>query len=167
MSKNCNGAGRCRCVGDRRRLAAERSATPQGAVAWLTGPALQERLDAKLDLIWSGSANPLQAALAKLSRAERVAVLLDRRVDPHQNVAIKLVSVSLAAALDEIARKRGLGVTMLGPVIYFGPPEAATRLNPLSARREEEVRRLRPAVARRLLLRKPLVWRDYTRRGNC
>ncbi|MGA2620592.1 MAG: STN domain-containing protein [Thermoguttaceae bacterium] len=142
-------------------LAVDRSVAAEGGVAWATGPALQERLDAKLDLIWSGSANPLQAALAKLSRAERVAVLLDRRVDPDQNVAIKLVAVPLVTALGEIAHSRQLGVAMLGPVAYFGPPEAAARLPPLSALREEEVRRLRPATARRLLLRKPLVWRDY------
>lgn len=142
-------------------LAADRSAAAEGGLAWATGTALQERLDAKLDLVWSGSANPLRAALAKLSRAERVAVLLDRRVDPAQNVAIKLAAVPLLTALGEIAHSRQLGVAMLGPVAYFGPPEAAGRLPTLSTLREAEVRRLRPAAARRLLLRKPLAWRDY------
>ena len=132
-------------------------------VAWATGPALQRRLAAPLDIVWSG--NPLRQALRGLARAEHVAILLDRRVDPDERLELKLAAVPLAEALRQIARSRQLGVAMLGPVAYFGPPEAAARLRTLAALREEEVRRLGPAVARVFLQAKPFAWDDFATPG--
>ena len=53
----------------------------------------------------------------------------------------------LRAAFEKIARSRGLGVSLLGPVLFMGPPEAAARLRTLAALREEDVRRLPAAAA--------------------
>jgi hypothetical protein len=126
---------------------------------WATGPALGRRLAAPVAIVWSG--NPLRPALRGLARAEHVAIVLDRRVDPDQHVELKLSAVPLAEALRKIAQDRHLGVAMLGPVAYFGPPEAAARLRTLATSRQEEVRRLGSTTARRLLQERSLAWEDF------
>ena len=128
-------------------------------VPWLVGSALQQRMDATVDIVWSG--NPLRQALHNLSRAQRVAVFLDRRVDPEQRVDVKLAAMSLTSVLRQIAASRQLGVAMLGPVAYFGPLDSASRIRTLAAVREEEVRQLRSAAARRLLHPKRMAWADF------
>ncbi|MGA2068486.1 MAG: STN domain-containing protein [Thermoguttaceae bacterium] len=132
-------------------------------VAWATGPALKQRLAAPVDIVWSG--NPLRQALRGLSRAEHLAILVDRRLDPEERLEVKLAAVPLAEALRQIAHSRQLGVAMLGPVAYFGPAEAAARLRTLAALREEEVRRLGPATARVFLQAKPFAWDDFATPG--
>ncbi|MGD0896842.1 MAG: hypothetical protein ABR915_03335 [Thermoguttaceae bacterium] len=140
-------------------LAAATRAPAAGAkIAWATGPAFQRQLAAPVDIVWKV---PLREALVSLSRAERMAILLDRRVDPGQRIEIKLASVPLAEALAKIARNRQLGLSMLGPVAYFGPPEAASRLRTIAVLRQEEIRRLEPAMAARLLHSKSLAWEDF------
>ena len=68
-----------------------------------------------------------------MSRAEQVAVLLDRRADPGARLELKLNSVPLAAAMRDLARTRKLGVAWVGPVAYFGPLEVAARIRTLAA----------------------------------
>jgi len=136
---------------------------PGAAVArageWLTGPSLQKQLARPVDIVWSG--NPLRKAIEDLSRAQEVAVLIDRRVDAGRKVSLVLDRVPLATALEEIARREELGYCLFGPVAYFGPPQVASRLRTLAALRTEEVRHL-PAEAKGPLLRlKPLAWPDF------
>jgi hypothetical protein len=127
--------------------------------AWATGPALARRLAAPVDIVWSE--NPLRPALRGLARAEHVAILLDRRVDPEQRVELKLTAVPLAEVMRKIAERQHLGVAMLGPVAYFGPPEAAARLRTLAKERDEEVRSLEPITARPFLKARSLAWKDF------
>ena len=68
--------------------------------------------------------------MASLSRAQRVAVLIDRRVDPNQKLDLQLSGVPMDAALQQIADRCGLGVSRLGAVVYLGPPPAADHLRP-------------------------------------
>lgn len=124
---------------------------------WLAGPALQRQLLEPIGLTLSGS--PLRQALDGLGRRQRVAVLLDRRIDPGQPVELRLDDVPLEDAFRQIAARHHLGYSLLGPVAYFGPPEVATRLPALFALRRDEARRL-PTAALWLRL-KPLGWRDF------
>jgi hypothetical protein len=128
--------------------------------AWVTGLALTRQLAAPVGVVWAKV--PLATATGGLSRAEHVAAILDRRVDPDQRVDLTLSSVPLGTALEKIAASRQLGVTFLGPVAYFAPPEAAARLRTIAAARAKEIRRLPPAIARRLLRSGPLAWADFS-----
>jgi len=130
-----------------------------GATNWYTGAALQKRLAQPVDILWSD--NPLRSALRGVSRAHRVAILIDRRVDPGQELDLQLSGLPLKAALLSIARSRELGISQLGPVVYFGPPRASGRLRTLAALRTEEVRRLPPAIGRKFLQAKRIVWKDF------
>lgn len=140
-------------------MAADRALTAEKAVVWATGPTLQQRLGDPVDIVWSE--NPLRSALRGLSRAQHVALMLDRRVDPSQQIEIKLSTVPLAAVFQEIARNRRLGMAMVGPVAYFAPMNAASRIRTVVALRDEEVRRLGPGGARPFTASKPLSWADY------
>ena len=127
---------------------------------WTVGAALQRRLATPVDVYWSG--NPLRAALEALARAQHVAVLIDRRIDPQQKLDVQLSATPLAAAFARWRTGRQLETSLLGGVVYFGPPDAARRLRTLAALRKEEIRRLPPATAHKFLQPQPLAWDDYT-----
>lgn len=135
-----------------------------GATGWVTGTGLQRRLSRPVNVVWSG--NPLRKALHNLSRAQQVAMLIDRRVDPGRKLQLQLEGVPLETALKEIARSQGLGVSWLGPVAYFGPPAASTRLRTIAALRTEEIRRLPPATGRKFLQPKRIAWNDFATPGE-
>jgi hypothetical protein len=142
--------------------AAMLGATAAGAeppTAWLTGPALEKRLAEPVDVYWSEA--PLRQALARLSRAERVAVLIDRRVDPGQKLELKRSGLPLGAVLEDVAASRGLGISWLGPVAYLGPPAFTSRVRTLAELRREEVAGLPVRAARKFLLPKPVAWDDF------
>ena len=116
-----------------------------GAASWATGPALQKNLAESVDIIWAEI--PCQA-LESMARNENVAVLLDRRIDPGRKIEISLRQTPLKEALEAIAQKYNLGISMVGPVVYFAPPETARTVRTLVALRREDVRRLAPGAAK-------------------
>ena len=126
---------------------------------WLTGARFRQQLVQPVDIVWAD--NPLRGALHGLARAHRVAVLIDRRVDPGQKLDLQAADVPLEAVLREIARSRHLGVSVLGSVAYFGPPQSSSRLRTIAALRTEEIRRLSPDVVRTFLLPKRFGWDDF------
>ena len=126
---------------------------------WLTGARFQKQLSQPVDVVWDDV--PLRQAMSNLARAQRVAVVIDRRVDPSQKLKLQLRGVSLQEAFEEIARSRRLGVSLLGSVVYLGPPQSAARLRTIVAIRCEEIRRLSPGLQRKFLLPKEFSWEDF------
>jgi hypothetical protein len=135
------------------------SVAAEPSPAWLTGTALARQLAAPVDGFWSGV--PLREAVTSLSLARRVAVLIDRRVDPGQTLEMQLNGLTVQGALDEIAARRGLGVTWLGPLAYLGPAQYTARLRTLAELRREETGRLPPAAAKGFLAARSMRWDDF------
>jgi hypothetical protein len=135
-----------------------------GAINWSTGPTLQKRLDESVDIVLSE--NPLRNALENLARNKKVAVLIDRRIDPGQKLEISINQTPLKDAMTSIAKKYGLDFSMIGPVAYFSPPGAAQRARALVALRQEDVRRLAPAVMKKYLQTKTMAWDDFATPRN-
>ncbi|MEX2186875.1 MAG: STN domain-containing protein [Pirellulales bacterium] len=132
-------------------------------VAWRTGRDLQQLLEKNIGgagLAWSGQS--IREALANLSHAPsyRVAMLLDRRIDPETRLDLALGDVPLAEALARIAAAGGADVCQVGNVVYFGPSSITRRLRTVSELRKQDVRELPPADARRFAAYKPLAWDD-------
>lgn len=127
-------------------------------VAWVTGQAFRQRLGQPVDILWSG--NPLREAIASLSHAQKVAILIDRRVDPGQKIEITIKGAPMDAALQVIAEKYSLGVAQLGPVVYIGPQAAADRLEPAAAAFQKAIERLPKAAQRRFSTPKAIAWDD-------
>jgi hypothetical protein len=130
----------------------------QNRVNWATGAAFQRQLAEPGTILWAD--NPLRPAIEGLSRARKVAVLIDRRVDPGQKLNISLKDMPLESALQAIARSRGLDVACLGSVVYLGPPSAAERLGVIAASLEQSLRRLPLATQRTYYRAKRLGWED-------
>jgi hypothetical protein len=128
-------------------------------VAWRTGAALERQLRTRVDVFWSGT--PLRQAILSLSQSQRTAALIDRRVDPGQKLDLQRDGLPLEQVYREIAQSRNLGITWLGPVAYFGPPRAASRLRTVAELRREDVGRLPAARAQRFLAAERLRWEDF------
>ena len=129
-----------------------------GAESWATGPALQKILAEPVDIVLAE--NPLRQALESVARNKNVAVLLDRRIDPGRKIEISLRQTPLKEALETIAQKYNLGISMVGPVVYFAPPETARTVRTLVALRREDVRRLAPGAAKKYFEQKSMAWDD-------
>lgn len=118
---------------------------------WLTGPGLHKQLATVLpNARWSDA--PLRRVIHGLSYAGRLAILIDRRVDPDQRLDLALHEASYEDILRQIGEDRGFGMTVLGPVIYLGPPRVSTRLRTISLLVHQEARK-QPAEAERKFLR--------------
>jgi len=126
---------------------------------WLTGSAFELQLAKPVDVFWSGT--PLRQAVGSLSRSRRVAALIDRRVDPGQELELRLRGLPLDEVFRQIAESRGLGLSWLGPVAYLGPNRVTSRLRTLAELRRQEVRRLPSAASRTFLVPKRSRWDDF------
>jgi hypothetical protein len=135
------------------------------SIAWQFGAALKRQLAQPTSVQWAEGptwpAPPLRKTLLGLSRANQVAIVIDRRVDPDQKLNLSLHNVPLEDVLRQAAASLGLGMTKLGPVIYFGPPDYTARLRTLAQMRAEEVRALPYEAGRKLTEIDRLAWNDF------
>lgn len=125
---------------------------------WVAGPAVRQKLSEPANLLWSDI--PLRQALSGLSQTYRVALLIDRRVDPGQKMKLARKGDSLGATLQAIADQRGLGVTLFGNVVYLGPVPTVERLHGLAALLERDVRRLPTTMKFKYHKVQKLAWED-------
>jgi hypothetical protein len=107
---------------------------------WLTGTQLLRQRQQPAGVNWPGV--PIRGALANLSKAQQIAILLDRRIDPERPVDLTVDRVPLDDLMSRAADQVDAAVTWLGPLAYVGPPAAARRLRTLAALRTAGVRGL-------------------------
>lgn len=107
------------------------------AIAWLDGKAFQRQLQLPYRISWSDQA--LRDGLASVSRNQRIAIWLDRRIDPGRVMQITTGGESLQGALEQVAAKLNVGVGFVGPVVYLGPKPVAERLATIAALKREAV----------------------------
>lgn len=132
----------------------------QAEVTLGTGAELHKTLESHLTVSWTQK--PVREALADLSRHLRIAVLLDRRIDP----SLRLDNVGggrVQETLDSIAARSGAAVRVVGNVIYVGPESAARVVRTLSALRTDELSDLPSSRAARLRRPSTLRWNDLDR----
>lgn len=99
----------------------------QESTEWATGKAFESaaRRDS-VSVFWEQA--PLRSQLQALSRSQRVAILLDRRIDPGQKIDWQSRDLSLEQFLWDLGEQQELGVTQIGSLLYFGPRESALAL---------------------------------------
>lgn len=125
----------------------------------LSGKVLDEQMALPIGVTWSQV--PLRKALRELSERQRVAIVVDRRIDPEQPLEVRVQNEPLRTALEQIASQAKLGFSMIGPVAYFGPTEVTAKLRTVAALREDEAKKLRTAN-RGLLRLQAWRWDDLT-----
>jgi hypothetical protein len=133
---------------------------PQAPTTWQTGRRFRDQLDTEAAIAWQAS--PLRHSLAELSRAQRVAIMLDRRVDPGRLVDFSINNVALDAALRGLAEHLGLGVCYVGPVAYVGPKDVTEKLATLAEATGEETSKRWAALRRPPVPPRPWRWEDLT-----
>jgi len=123
---------------------------------FLTESQLKQALARPVGITWRQRG--LRDALLGLGETYQFAVLLDRRVDPGQQIDLAVDNAPLEEALRKIARQKDLEIAVVGPVVYMGPSATALRLRTLVALRQEEIRGLRGDARSRLLRTRPCGW---------
>ncbi len=113
-------------------------------VDWYTGASLQRALRHTVGLTWSET--PLRSSLAQLARVQRVAIFLDRRIDPSQLIEFRSAEAPLEEVLLDLAFHLHADMTRLGSVVYIGPPDTAAVLAATAELRRRDAERL-PAAA--------------------
>jgi hypothetical protein len=138
---------------------AAQCAAAEKPVRWLTGPQLEKQRGERIGLTWSGM--PLRRGLASLAHSQRIAVLLDRRIDPDRTVELTFEDGTIDEVFARIARDQSLGLSWFGPLAYFAPPAAARRLRTVTALRENEAAQLpSKKISQALLRRRAWKWDD-------
>jgi hypothetical protein len=116
---------------------------------WKTGAALQHQLGEQAGVTWQDRG--LRDGLVRLSQKYGVAIFLDRRIDPDQELTLVARDQSLEEVLRRISADAHAGIAIVGPVIYFGPPETASKLATLAALRRQDASKLSSDIKTRLL----------------
>ena len=90
-------------------------------IEWRTGADLRQQLHTRTQINWSGK--PLRTALDGLAENQRVAIFLDRRVDPDQAVEFASGEGTLEAALARLTEQLQLTYYPVGNLIYIAKPD--------------------------------------------
>ncbi len=101
------------------------------SITYKTGINFQQELASPAGIDWNGP--PLRSALANLSQAKQIAIVLDRRVDPDQTIEFSSGNVPLSQALKQLASRLKLGVSIFDGVVYLGPERVTNRLATVAA----------------------------------
>jgi hypothetical protein len=132
-------------------------AMPADEFDWLTGSGLDQQMDSPMESLHWGS-NPLRRALDSLARSQRVAIFLDRRIDPGQPIDLSVQNQPLRVVIHRLADFLRIGVCRVGPVVFFGPRPTTEVLEAALESRRNEIQRWPPAFAKRLLTARPAAW---------
>lgn len=124
-------------------------------IAWKTGPAVRKELETPLSLTWSE--REAREGLASLAKSTGVAIWLDRQIDPDRKLTLKAADEPLNLVLLRVAEQLGSGVTLVGSVVYLGPPETTAVVATLATLRRQELQKL-PTDTKSRLVRSE-VWR--------
>ena len=126
--------------------------------AWQIDRALEQQFQTPLSLTLSGV--PLRDGLEKLARATRVAMRLDRRIDPARPLEIRIEDEPLERTLDLLAADHQLAWVLLGPVVYFGPAAEQGYPRQLEQKLTASLARLPPTLQKRMLATRAWRWDD-------
>lgn len=126
-----------------------------------TAGGFERALTQRVTVDWS---IPLREAVRTIIKTQKVAVLLDRRIDPTQKLKLKLEKKTLLQVIDAVANAVGARTAVVGNVVYVGPPRSVAALSAALKARAVELRglfRRLPAARRRALVgRRTLHWHD-------
>ncbi len=109
----------------------------------------------------------LRSVLQQISESQRVAVLLDRRIDPTSKIIIDQNGQSAIAVIRMIAARVSVDVSLVGNTVCLGPPKSISKLRTLVKFRSDELfalaSRLTQGRLRELSTRRTLHWNDLDR----
>lgn len=160
-SAQCSAGSRLLLVAGLASVFAMAHAVIAVAVELQTGAAFRQALQQHIEAV-SWSQKPLRGALQRVAESQRVAVMLDRRIDPTEPVEFSASRIPLGLLIEQLALKHEAATCYVGPVVYVGPPQTTELLPTVVEMRKDEVRRLPSTIKARLLRTSPLHWDRLT-----
>ena len=132
------------------------------ATAFHTGAQFQTEIDRTLSASWANV--ELRDLLKKIGDDRRIAILLDRRVDPTVQLPLNLTNSSLREGVRDMARLLGADISVAEPVVFVGPPAAVQRLRTLIELRSSELSSREASIPEKrrmeLATRHTVTWQD-------
>lgn len=125
---------------------------------WLTGTKLDSALEQPVIATWQNG--ELRTVLKTLSEQRHVAIILDRRLDPHFSVTLDTSGDPLRSVLSKLADGVGGLLSVTGEAVYIGPTNSAAKLRTILALRQEELQQLPGSRKSSLNAERPLQWED-------
>lgn len=116
-------------------------------------------LDQPARAAWDGAA--LRDALNGLAKSQRVPILLDRRIDPGRPLTLTLAGEPLRTELGRLADQQKLAVSLVGPVVCFGPPDVE-RFPTLVAQLKQQLAKSPGEVRSGWLRPQPAAWSEMS-----
>ena len=95
-------------------------------IAWLINGALSEHNSLPISVMWRDA--ELKDRLMRFSQTQRVAIFLDRRIDPSTIINLTSNNVTTEQFLLEIAQQIDVGICQIENVYYLGPKKTANSL---------------------------------------
>lgn len=133
-------------------------------VRYLAGSSFQRELEKPISTTLSRA--ELRSFLRTLSAERRVAILLDRRIDPGTEIDANLPPSEFQEALRTIAVQAGGGVSVVGDTVYVGPRTSTGIVRTVVALREAELGEMSDRLGRRefeLAENHTFAWDDLER----
>ena len=127
----------------------------------LTGNNFRAAMEQPIDAVsWKGKS--MRGALDRITQTQHIAVMLDRRIDPDQQIELSASSIPLERMIRGLARKYNGTACQVGPIVYIGPDQTCQLLATVTELRREEIRGLPAAKQRQLLRTSPMRWERLT-----
>jgi hypothetical protein len=127
-----------------------------------SGPRFHAELERSLAGSWSNV--ELRSVLNKIANERRIAILLDRRIDPTVQLPIDLANRPLRDGLQDVARLAEAAVSVAEPVVYIGPTHSARVLRTAIELRTRELHADDNSISEKrrfeLTKRHTLHWQD-------
>lgn len=132
--------------------------------SWLVGRDFTEALDLPLNVTWKNS--ELRPALLGLSAARRMAMVIDRRIDPNRVINLDASQRSFRTIVQDLVKSLEANVSQSEQFLYVGPHLATSRFRTLLVLRNDELAGLLPKLTsvrrKELKARHALAWEDLT-----
>ncbi|MFQ5733999.1 MAG: hypothetical protein ACE5KM_18835 [Planctomycetaceae bacterium] len=110
---------------------------------------------------------PLRSVLRDISKSAKIAILLDRRIDPTHHLKLTVKRTSVLDTLQLIAKQVSAQTAVVGNVVYIGSQQRAAALNAAVKARSADLRKQTRALPIRERLRfsrrRTLHWNDLDR----
>lgn len=102
----------------------------------VAGPLFAKALDTKISASWRNV--ELRMIVSRLADEHKASVLLDRSIDPTQQLDLDIDYQPLGAAFGVVAKSAGTELCFLGNTIYIGPTKRVQKLRTLEHLRAKE-----------------------------
>ena len=98
----------------------------KNGISWLSKKELSDNYSLPVSVMWRDAA--LRDRLMRFSQNQRVAIFLDRRIDPSTIINLTSNQVTTEQFLLNIARKAEIGICQIEDIYYLGPQKTANSL---------------------------------------